>query len=405
MKRKVLYISYDGMTDQLGQSQVLPYLAKLSDAGYEFTLLSFEKKDKFKKLSAAIGAICKEKNIRWVPEFFSSRPPLLSNLYDSWKMKRRAVQLHRQYQFSFTHCRSYVAAAAGWQLFRKHKVPFLFDMRGFWVNERVDGGQWNLHNPLFKMVYRIYKKKEKKYLKYSAHIISLTNKGKEELVSNYFVDNKKITVIPCCTDMDHFDYKKITQAQKNEMQTKLGLKAGDVVISYLGSLGGMYLADEMLLFFKKYREKEKQAKFLIITATKKEDIMKKAKSLMIDQDDIIIKNAARDEVPLLISLSHFSFFFIRNDYSKKASSPTKQGEIMAMGVPLICNDIGDTGKIIEESGAGLVVNEFSDFSFAKAVENSENFKGMSREMIRNAAIKYYDLKEGADRYSKVYKQI
>jgi glycosyltransferase involved in cell wall biosynthesis len=189
------------------------------------------------------------------------------------------------------------------------------------------------------------------------------------------------------------------------MQAVLGLKAGDVVISYLGSLGGMYLIDEMLLFFKKYKERESRAKFLFITATNKEDILEKAKSLMIDQADIVIKNAARNEVPLLISLSQFSIFFIRDDYSKKASSPTKQGEIMAMGVPLICNDIGDTGKIIEESGAGLVVNDFSDFSIAKAAENSESFKGISRELIRNGAIKYYDLKEGADRYSKVYQKI
>ena len=32
---------------------------------------------------------------------------------------------------------------------------------------------------------------------------------------------------------------------------------------------------------------------------------------------------------------------------------------MAMGLPLICNDIGDTGRIVEDSASGLVIREFS----------------------------------------------
>ena len=42
MNKNVLYISYDGMTDPLGQSQVLPYLSGLSKEGYSFHLISFE---------------------------------------------------------------------------------------------------------------------------------------------------------------------------------------------------------------------------------------------------------------------------------------------------------------------------------------------------------------------------
>lgn len=52
--------------------------------------------------------------------------------------------------------------------------------------------------------------------------------------------------------------------------------------------------------------------------------------------------AKRKDVPVLISLMVASVFFILPAYSKKASSPTKQGELMAMGIPVICNDnIGD----------------------------------------------------------------
>ena len=42
MTQGILYISYDGMLEPLGQSQVLTYLERLS-SGREIHLLSFEK--------------------------------------------------------------------------------------------------------------------------------------------------------------------------------------------------------------------------------------------------------------------------------------------------------------------------------------------------------------------------
>ena len=40
---KILYITYDGIMDPLGQSQVMPYLTGLASLGTDITLLSFEK--------------------------------------------------------------------------------------------------------------------------------------------------------------------------------------------------------------------------------------------------------------------------------------------------------------------------------------------------------------------------
>ena len=44
------YISYDGLLDPLGNSQILPYLEGLSDEGFKFVVLSFEKTDRKEKL-------------------------------------------------------------------------------------------------------------------------------------------------------------------------------------------------------------------------------------------------------------------------------------------------------------------------------------------------------------------
>jgi glycosyltransferase involved in cell wall biosynthesis len=393
------------MTDPLGQSQVLPYLIGLSKMGCQFTLLSFEKKDRFQQLSKKIQTACSENNIRWVPLLFTSKPPVLSKIYDNWKIKRKVLQLHHKHNFDFTHCRSYVAASAGLTLFNKKRIPFLFDMRGFWVDERVDNGQWDLKNPLYSFFYRIYKRKERKYLFFAKHIISLTQKGKDELVSAYRVDALKISVIPCCVDLAHFDYSKIDLLQQDKLKKVLGISENNFILSYLGSLGGWYMTREMLDFFKQLKSSKQEAKFLFITHDKKEKILQMAAEAGICPEDIIVQPASRQEVPLLLSLSHWSIFFIKDAYSKKASSPTKQGEIMAMGIPIICNDIGDTGKIISESAAGVLINRFSTDEYIRTVGLLKINDNLPKEKIRESAGQYYSLTTGIGNYFSVYKEI
>lgn len=402
MAYKVLYISYDGMTDPLGQSQVLPYLRGLSKLGCQITLVSFEKREKFEKVSPVIKKIIEEAGISWNPVFFSRRPPFLSKIYDVWKLKKLAARLYRRENFNFTHCRSYVPVMAGYHLFKKYNVPFLFDMRGFWVDERVDNGQWDLKKPFFRFFYNYYKRKEKAWFKAAKHIISLTWKGREELINHYNIPADKVTVIPCCVDLEHFDYKKISQELINEKKQKLEIQQGDIIISYLGSLGGWYLVKEMLDFFAEMKKSIPKARILFITQDSKGSIYKAAAESGVSEEDIIVQPAQRQEVPVYLSLSDFSIFFIKDAYSKRASSPTKQGEIMAMGIPLICNDIGDTGKIVESSGVGALVKNFAQSDYKHTIDQLPRLKEIKKEDIRNAAFTYYNLASGVKTYWSVY---
>ena len=64
--RKILYISYDGMCEPLGQSQVLSYLSRLAE-NWDVELLSFEKPSDIKNSEKLkfVDSLCKEKGIRW----------------------------------------------------------------------------------------------------------------------------------------------------------------------------------------------------------------------------------------------------------------------------------------------------------------------------------------------------
>src|SRR4051812_37566800 len=112
----VLYMSYDGMTDPLGQSQVIPYLQGLSKLGYHFTLISFEKKERFETSKELIGNLLKQSSIEWVPLVYTKSPPVLSTIYDVIRLRKKAFGLHRQKSFQIVHCRSYITSLVGLEL-------------------------------------------------------------------------------------------------------------------------------------------------------------------------------------------------------------------------------------------------------------------------------------------------
>jgi glycosyltransferase involved in cell wall biosynthesis len=403
--KRILYISYDGMTDQLGQSQVIPYLRELTKAGYRFHILSVEKKARLEKTGEQIRAMLQQAGIEWTTMTYSKRPPFLSKLYDQWRLNAKAAGICRKEKIDMVHCRSYVPAAAGLKLSKRFAIPFLFDMRGFWVDERVDSGLWKLDNPLYRFLYKSYKLKERNYFSGSAHIISLTWKGKEELTATYKIAPEKITVIPCCADMDHFDFHRFNSEQVAAIRRELGIAEGKKVLSYLGSLGGWYMTDEMLDFFAVMQKQIPESVFLIVTHDEKAPILAKAAAKGIPGAAVIVQPAGRDEVPVYLSVSDWNIFFIKDAYSKKASSPTKQGEVMAMGIPIICNDIGDTGKIIRESGAGIIIAGFETEEYGRVCDLLLHMAATDREKIRREAIRHYDLGLGVNEYRTVYEKL
>jgi glycosyltransferase involved in cell wall biosynthesis len=405
-KSNVLYLSYDGMTDPLGQSQVIPYLQGLSKAGYSFTLISFEKADRFEKGRATIAALLKESAIDWVPLPYTKKPPVLSTLWDLRQMKKAAIALHRKKQFKIIHCRSYVSAMVGMDMQRQFGTKFIFDMRGFYADERVEGGIWNLSNPMFKQVYNFFKKKEQQFFSTANYTISLTKKGKDIIHTWKNIKNQPIPiqVIPCCADLDLFSEKSIDAGLLQQLRQKFNLTGNEFVLNYLGSVGTWYMLDEMLDFFKCLLKFKPDAKFLFITGEPASDILTKAKTKGIPETAFVITPATHKQVPTYLALSQCSVFFIKPVFSKSASSPTKQGEIMGMGMPHVCNaGVGDVDDIIDEK-SGVLIKSLNTAEYEKAIQKMLN-TFFDKDYIRSRAQQIYSLASGVEKYRDVYRAI
>jgi len=393
------------MTDPLGQSQVLPYLRGLTNAGYSITLISFEKKEKYAVSGKSVGEMIKESGIDWHPLLYTAKPPVLSTLWDVYRLRRKAQNLHVEKNFKIVHCRGYITSLVGEFLKKKYDIKFIFDMRAFFADERVDGGLWNRDNLIFNRVYLYFKKKEQDFLETADYTISLTEAGKEIIHSWKHFRNQPlpVEVIPCCADLEHFSRKNIQHNKLSAFRNELGISENDFVISYLGSVGTWYLPDEMLSFFKRLLLKNPDAKFLFITPDKPTEILERAKKLNIPKNKFIIREAAREEVPYLILLSKFSLFFIQPLFSKKGSSPTKHGEILGMGIPVVCNSgVGDVDRIVRDTQSGLLVEKFDDADYDKVISELDSLLKTSPDKLRSAAEKYYSLEKGVEKYLMVY---
>ena len=401
----VLYISYDGMTDPLGQSQVIPYLAGLSGRGHTITLISCEKQDRYKKQGDLIAQLLRKQGITWLPVPYSTLPSVFSRQLNLTAIHQKAEQVCKAGKVEIIHCRSYMAALVGLKQKQKRGIKFIFDMRGFWADERVDGGIWRLGNPLHRRIYRFFKKKEAAFLENADYTISLTQNARNEIHSWKQLKNQPvpIEVIPCCADLELFSPASVDASKAAALRKEWQIAGDDFVISYLGSIGTWYMLDEMLDFFNCLLETNSRAKFLFITPDAAEKVLQKAAEKGIAADRLIIRSATRAEVPLFLSLSALAVYFIKPAYSKKASSPTKTAEIMGLGIPVITNSgIGDSDEILSSARSGLLINEFSEKAYRQVITQLPALLRTDRQQIIAASHTWFSLGKGVQLYHSVY---
>jgi glycosyltransferase involved in cell wall biosynthesis len=404
----VIYISYDGMADTLGQSQVIPYLIGLTKKGHSISIVSCEKKDRYKEQKGLISKLLMDNSIAWHPVAYSSLPSVISKQKNLFFLKKKAFEVNKKYKADIIHCRSYMAALIGLDMKKKLGVKFIFDMRGFWADERIDGNIWKHSNALHHSLYNYFKKKEIKFLTQADYIISLTENAKKEILSWPSVKNKKlpIEVIPCCVDLNFFSKSNVNANEQQQLAKSMNITSSDFIVCYLGSIGTWYMLDEMLDFFNVLQKQKTNARFLFVTPDDEELVMAAARNKKIPLEKIIVRSATRKQVPVYLSLSHIALYFIKPSYSKKASSPTKTGEVMSMGIPIITNTgIGDSDELFSQSKAGLIVNAFTNEEYKRVINEIDVILNTDKIKIRQEAENNFSLDIGVQKYNAVYKKL
>ena len=401
-----LFITYDGLLDPLGGSQILPYLRSIARHPRPLHIVSFEKRDRFATGAEQLRVQLAQTGIGWTPLSFTTRFGKLGKVWDLSCMYAACLRLQWQHKFGVIHCRSYQAMQVGALLNFLTGVSTLFDMRGLWVNERVDGGLWVQDRWQNRVAYRCYKRIEKRLLASASHVIALTARVVPELHLISPEMTAPVTVIPCCADFDHFLVP--TDAARRAMRSKLGIASGALVLSYLGSLGTWYMLDEMLRLFATAARQRDDVQLLFVTRDWRDEheTLLNSMGLQALRHRIHVQPASRDQVPLLLGTSDIMLSFIKPAYSKMASSPTKLAEALALGIPVISNaGVGDVDQITRDLDAGAVIDLNDARAIYKLVSELDTIRGKGGPGLRTRARERFGLEVAEASYLQVYAEL
>lgn len=397
-KTKALYITYMGLSEPLIYSQALNYLKAIARRDIGISILSFEKKEFLNK-----GKILEIKNdlqtsgIQWFFLRYHKKPQFISKPYDVIVGTFFIMCIAIRNKIDIIHARGTFCALMGLMscLFLRKKM--IFDMRGLMAEEYADAGSWKRSSFIYNFINCL----ERYFIRNADEVVMLNKKTQEIVLKKDKV--KSMTIIPTCVDLERFNF--VTDKGKYEKHKYS--QNGKSVLIYTGSLGTWYMLSEMMDFYRELLNSGFDGLFLILSQTDKGWIEKNIPDDL--RKYVIIDFSDPRRVADFLNSADIAIFFIKPCLSKTASCPTKFGEYLACGLPVIINGgIGDTEEIVRREKVGVVINDFNIQEYKRSVmELKELLKegDVLQKRCRSAAEKYFSLKDGSEKYALIYTRL
>jgi len=403
---KSLYICYFGVREPLVQTQVNPYLRELVKGGHELALLTFEPSGFRDNEEAEVRDRLSNEGIDWYSMKYHKRFSAIATAWDilagAWFVRRFIARQKPDILHGRVHVPTLMGALA--RKLSRHKPKLLFDIRGFFPEEYTDAGVW----PEGGILYRSAKRVERWLLKEADGFVVLTEKARDILFpqsadSGCDAVGRPIEVIPCCVDLTRF--ASATASSREKVRAELG--ASDRIVAvYVGAFGGWYLTRETADFFAVLKKEKPSAFAMILTQSNPGIIEPLLRERGYGSGDYIIKRVSPVEIPRYLSGADMAVSFIKKCYSKQASSPTKNAEYLACGLPVVANaGVGDVNKLIGENGVGTLIHDFSTEAYAASINAIAQLNGVG-EQCREVARREFDLGSvGGERYRNIYRRL
>jgi glycosyltransferase involved in cell wall biosynthesis len=348
-----LYVCYLSLEDPLVESQVVSYLDGLARRGHAIHLLTFETRPLHRTRRAEIRRRLQARGLHWHGLRYHKRPSLPATAFDTVCGAVACAWLVRRHRLGAVHARNHVPAAMALLAapFAPHRL--IFDIRGLMAEEYVDLGRWRSG----RLAFRITKRTERAAIRRAAGVVVLTHRVRDLLFGAR--DRADVVVIPCCADVERIRGQRAARAV-----TRQTLGIGDrPVLAYVGKLGGWYMDAEMADFFVAARDAIPGLHFLVATQADPGAIERRLAGRGVDRSDYTITAVEHARLGELLGAADAAVAMIRPVPSKVATSPTKIGECLAAGLPIVATDIGDVRPLLEGSRTGIVLSEFSDRAY------------------------------------------
>ena len=402
---RVLYISMNGMTEALGESQVVQYLTELAKNNTIY-LLSFEKNNNPEKLERIKKTIC-DSGIHWKHFGYSNHYGIFSSLSQIIKSFFIMSAWIKKENIQVVHARSLIPAFIGVLLKKTSRIQLLFDIRGFAIDEKILEGRLR-NNGL--LTYTL-KKLEAYVYKSADHIVTLTHASKPIIETLYQINQTKITVIPTCANTQLF--KALPAHEKHLLRKEAGFNEQDIIILRNGSFNKSYDFLAEISLFEQIAALEPRSIFLFLNHDQHDLIRGHLEKSSIPSSKYHVLAVDFHKVSEYLNIADLCVFFVKPSFAKQASAPTKFAEIIACQLYSITNKhYGDMEYYFSSYRVGqlLDLKEVRTNPEAAAIMTL-NFINASRYKQENksdflALYKHHFSKDVAiGRYQKIYGEL
>ena len=395
MRGRVTHVSLDGLTTPLGQSQVLAVSESLHSMGWECTILSLEPASADENAVRRLEKRVASSGIRWCHRpYRPGRAGAIQNVLSMATMIRGLRE-----PTDLFHCRSYFGAAFPAAMNVVRHRPYVFDTRGYWVDEKIEAGRWFQDAATRTVARRV----ERELYRRASGVVTLTELAAEDARSGAFGKQhprERAICIPTCVD-----YSKFTIARREPPHEFL--REGPIV-AYVGSLNPSYEYRASLHLVGRVLERLPSAKFLALTSQLSE-MRSLADELSIPESRRLITSVPHQEIHRWFQWIDFGLLLlVPPNRAKRASMPTKLGEFLATGVAPIsygCNS--EVADWVKRAGSGLALDDLSDASLERAADfiASGAPDAGARSHARKVAETHFSLASGAARYDALFRAV
>jgi glycosyltransferase involved in cell wall biosynthesis len=393
---RALYVCYLSLDDPLTHTQVVAYLSGLAAAGHDIHLVTFEVQPLSRARRSELGEQMARAGITWHGLRYHKRPSLPATIYDTLAGAATIARLARRLHVDVVHARSHVPAAMALIARRPHTL--IFDIRGLMAEEYVDAGRWKQGG----VPWRLTKAVERAALRRADGIVVLTERTRRQL----FGDGERagVFVIPCCADLARIE---AGAGRRAEIRARLGIGEEPVLV-YVGKFTGWYMAREMAQFFTRARDEIAGLRLLVLTQGDREEIERELSSAGAPPASWTITSSPHDEVGDHLAAADAAISFIEPSPSKASSSPTKIGEYLAAGLPVVCTSgVGDLDQQIGPD-VGVLVDRHDETAHRGAALSLRSLMDdpETSARCRVLAHRLFSLDEvGVPRYRALYDEV
>lgn len=386
---RTVHVTYDGALDPLGGSQVVPYLRGLANRGVSITLVSFEKRKRWNDaaLRSAVADQLAAAGIRWRPLRYHHVPRVPATLWDIWRGARVVAAENRHYHPHIIHCRGDIATLmARRALTRIVTRPRLVqEVRGLFSEERREIGSWRSGSWLDRAVRSV----ELQNLREADGVLAVMSEAGLEALRKMREPLPPHRLMPNSVDLDAF-----TPRPDGE-PAEFGL-------AYCGSLGGWYMTEEMIAFA---RVASQIVPGRVLFLTPQADKIQRTVGAA---DWVSVASVRPGAVPFWLRKARATFFMVRPTPAKRASSPTKLAESLALGLPVVANPgVGDIETVLEPERVGVLVAGFNDEAYREAATRLAELVSdpAVSGRCRKVAETRYDLRRAVNSYCELYDEL